>query len=196
MTATASGSGGLPGFGGTTEQLQDLQRRVEELRERRLNGRMQMEGEAAHPEYRPCQAGERQERHRLEQEAQRLELQREAKELRSSLQEVESEVARLHAMTSSLEARRLEAGDRAREEIESLKRSRDLKLGPREADEATADAELRSELASARHRSEVLRLECTEERQRCRQVVSRLGLLTQRACLGAKSVSERPGGRG
>lgn len=47
-------------------------------------------------------------------------MQRELEELRRSLEDSEEEVAKLHGMTSALEAKRLEACDRAREEIRAL----------------------------------------------------------------------------
>eukprot|EP00435_Cladocopium_sp_Y103_P008624 s2045_g2.t1 len=153
----------------TSRQLLELQRQLKEMRSNMNSSKMQMEGEVSAWQA-ICndarEATQQHERQRAANEVRKVHLEEEVRQLRSSLQDAESEVARIHAMTSSLEAKRLHAADRAREEIKELLEWKAI--------QAPKELELRSELASARQRAEILRLECSEERQRCRQLVSRL----------------------
>ncbi|CAJ1396026.1 unnamed protein product [Effrenium voratum] len=145
-----------------SRHLYEIQDRLQELRCSRSTSKVQWQGEVA--AWRAIcmdarEAGERSTRRTAANEAQRSALDREIQQLRASLQDAEGEVARLHSMSSSLEAERLRATERAREEVRELE---------------DGEAQLEAELAAARLRAEVLRLECSEERKMCRQVVARL----------------------
>eukprot|EP00434_Breviolum_minutum_P012396 symbB.v1.2.010917.t1/scaffold697.1/size171729/8 len=150
------------------------------------SSKMQMEGEVSAWQA-ICkdaeEATQRYENRLVANEAQKVQLQEEARQVKAKLQETESEVARIHALTSSLEAQRLQAVDRAREKIKDMMEQQ-VQDSP-----APKEMELRSELALAQQRAETLRLECSEERQRCRQLVARVS--ARLTPPGAKCLAKR-----
>ncbi|CAJ1359043.1 unnamed protein product [Effrenium voratum] len=122
----------------TLQHLYEIQDRLQELRCSRSTSKVQWQGEVA--AWRAIcmdarEAGERSTRRTAANEAQRSALDREIQQLRASLQDAEGEVARLHSMSSSLEAERLRATERAREEVRELE---------------DGEAQLEAELAAAR----------------------------------------------
>eukprot|EP00440_Ansanella_granifera_P047192 gb/GFBE01051113.1/.p1 GENE.gb/GFBE01051113.1/~~gb/GFBE01051113.1/.p1 ORF type:complete len:182 (+),score=37.14 gb/GFBE01051113.1/:1-546(+) len=160
-------------------QCLEIERQLQEQRSAQSTAQIRWEGEAL--AWQALCADAKEAARALSDEAsvseeQRIALERETCLLRASLEDTEAEVARLHAVQSTLEARRLHTAQRAAEEIHELEQAAAGEL-PKVA---RPSRDLSEELVAAKQQVQTLRLECAAERELCREAVARLAATERR----------------
>mmetsp|Transcript_66092 Transcript_66092/g.119011 ORF Transcript_66092/g.119011 Transcript_66092/m.119011 type:complete len:236 (+) Transcript_66092:129-836(+) len=166
------------------QQVDELDRRCQDvewlLQERKSvhsNARLRWEGEEAAWQTLCADAEEASAAacaRRAASEARRAAAELQVRDLRASLQDTENEVARLHSVQSALEAKRLQTAEGAREAMAEFRSSGEEDAEPPQA--PGARDMLLQDLAAAKLRAEMVRLECIEARELCRQAVTRLSV--------------------